>query len=240
MTRVVHRVSWALGVEGVFGLAFLYYFAAWFCFHSEHGSTADGAVWNKSEMLKSRERLQTRLVFAEKESRGSWFLFWCVNLRAPVGIETACFTLSSLIPWAGKERNPVLASVHSVGWDQNHSEKALSFSSNLQIAVIHVRLNNWEKKGAPSFTCICWEETGSWRNAPTCSLYCKLNITIDVGILVNRCPRWAISWPFLHMILEAPGRQIQTCFPDCKPTKGIGRVVVHRPIVQRHVRERGK
>lgn len=93
-------------------------------------------------MFKSRERdcrlgwcLLKRIPGGADSSSG-------VNLRAPVGLETACFTLSSLIPWAGKERNPVLASVHSVGWDQNHSEKALSFSSNLQIAAIHVRLNS--------------------------------------------------------------------------------------------------
>lgn len=55
-----------------------------FLFAQSMGSTADGPVCpTESKMLNSREGLQTgiRTVFAEKDSRGSWFLLSYVNLR---------------------------------------------------------------------------------------------------------------------------------------------------------------
>lgn len=55
--------------------------------------------------------------------------------------ETACLTLSPsiLCGWEGKEPN---ASDSSVGSEQSHSEKTLSFSPNLQIAAIHAGLSS--------------------------------------------------------------------------------------------------
>lgn len=56
----------------------------------------------------------------------------------------ACLTRSPSIPWAGSRG--ANASDSSVGWEQSHSEKTLSFPPNLQIAAIHVGVSSWGGK----------------------------------------------------------------------------------------------
>ena len=90
-TEVTHRIlTGALGVEGPFALWHFFFLILLIMllpvslFPQSLGSTADGPACLKQSESSSQERacsLGWRIVFAEKDSRGSWFLLWCMDRR---------------------------------------------------------------------------------------------------------------------------------------------------------------
>lgn len=176
---------------------------------------ADGpACRKKSEILKSRESLQTRLkdCVCWKRFQGELIPSLVCGSEALARKENACLMLSSPVPWAGKERNWMPALAVCVG-TKTIQRKHCHFPL---ICKLQLFMLDWtaEGKEPPVFTCIYWEEAGSRRDAPTCSLCCKLDIslvwaswltTAHVQIYRDRFQQSLPVALFLRVILEAPG-----------------------------------